>query len=1027
MKLRRCVVLTSILLFALAVPLLSQTLNDARDIQVRVWWDSKTDRMELLGRHYDIVYVGDQYFDIIVNQNELDQLQASKFKTEIVHQSVSAFYRSRLDSSKHMGGYRVLSEINAYVDTIVADHPTIVSKKVSIGQTLEGRDMWAIKISDNPQVDEDEPEVMYTACIHAREVITPEVILNFVDHITNNYGTDPDITALVDSREIWIVPIVNPDGYYHNQVISPGGGGMWRKNRRSNGDGSFGIDLNRNYGYEWGHDDIGSSPDGSDETYRGTGPFSELETQHLRDFALNHNFVITMYLHSASNLILWPWGYEQIYSPDQDIFANMGDSMAAWNSYEPGPIWILYTANGGTDDWHYGEQTAKPKTFAFSMEIGSSSSDGFWPPVSRIPALKAENLQPLLYLTRQAGNIYQLRAPVAPQMLVPAQVPGAAYSVAWVHHDTLNPATTYELVEMQNPGKFLDSAASLANWSTDGFTVSSTRSHSGPASFFSGSGDNLNRSLSAKESLLVEAGDTLLFWTWYDIEVDWDYAYVEVSTDGGLTYSPIQGNISSETNPHGTNRGHGITGASVSWTLGRFDLSAFIGQNIYIRFAYVTDGSQFGEGFYVDDVYPTFAYETTTIVSSSITDTFYTFTEKPSGFYYYKARAKDAQNQWGQFSGVAETFVRAGDKGDLDVDGIAYSIADLALYDLYLIQGLGVFGSHMEASIAQSDANCDGIGLTADDAVFLTHVLLGQETPCAMPESPKAGSPRSLAGSLRDNPSYRVVIQGDNLHGVDTGWVDVVLTEGNTELLGFQFHLEYPNEHLQLLDAVPGNDLAGWDYFDHYQTAGSTVNNLIVAAVAWTEGDSVDAGDISPQPTPKTLVRLRFAINSPDHELTEGIRFIWESCRDNTIAVAALPGPTLGVLALSDRVYDANLVDITGLDPLYGGAAGFCGLGYPIPDSGGVTPVAAIDFVSGALAYDPSCCIGQVGNIDKDPGELVTMSDLTVMIDNLFITLAPVPCEAEADIDMIPPVTMSDLTILIDHLFISLADLPPCP
>jgi hypothetical protein len=1026
MKSRCRVLLTCLFLSALAVPVFSQTTNDARDIQVRVWWESKTDRVDLLTQHFDIVYVGDQYFDVIVNQAELNYLQVGKYKTEIIHESVSAFYRSRLDTSKHMGGYRVLSEIEAYLDTIIADHPTIVSSKVSLGRTIEGRDMWAVKISDNPEIDEDEPEVMYTACIHAREVITPEVLFHFVDHITNNYGTDADITDLVDNREIWIVPIVNPDGYYHNQVISPGGGGTWRKNRRNNGNGTYGVDINRNYGYEWGYDDLGSSPNGSAEDYRGTGPFSEPETQHMRDFALAHNFVITMYLHSASNLILWPWGYDQFYTPDEDIFAAMGDSMAAFNSYNPGPIWILYTANGGTDDWHYGEQTLKPKTFAFSMEIGNASSDGFWPPVSRIPALKAENLEPLLYLTRQAGHIYQLRAPIAPQMQVPPQVQSAEYDVSWVHYDTLNPATIYELVELQNPGRVIDSAASLGNWSSNGFVVSSSRSHSTPSSFSSGSGNNLNRSLNSNESLLVETGDTLSFWTWYQIEDDWDYAYVEVSTDGGQTYAPIQGNLSSETNPHGANRGHGITGTSSGWTRALFPLTAYVGQSIYVRFAYITDGSQAEAGFYVDDVYPTFRYGTTTVVSSSIADTFYTFTGKPSGFYYYKARAKDAQDQWGQFSAVAGTFVRSSEMGDVDLDGIACSVADMTLYELYLMQGPTVFEPHIEGSVAQSDANCDGIGPTFLDAQFLSRVLLGQASPCSISESPKVGGAESLPGGLRDDPSYRVEIRGDSLRAVDTGWVDIVLTEGSADLLGFQFHVEYPNESLQLLDVVRGDDLESWDQFAYHEMAGATLNDVTVAAVAWTEG-SVAPSDISPQPTPKTLARLHFAVNSPEQELTANIRFVWESCRDNTIAVAALPGPTLGVLAISANVYDADLVNITGVGPLYGGADELCGLGYSIPDSGGVTPVTAVDFVSGILTYDPSCCIGELGNIDQSPDNLVTMSDLTVLIDNLFISLTPLTCEAEANLDLLPLITMSDLTILIDHLFITLADLPLCP
>ena len=148
--------------------------------------------------------------------------------------------------------------------------------------------MWAVKISDNPNVNEDEPEVLFNSAIHAREVITPEVLLHAMDHLTDNYGVLPEITDLVDNREMWFVVVVNPDGYFHNQVIEPNGGGMWRKNRRQIVASIYGVDLNRNYGYEWGYDDLGSSSSPTAETYRGNGPFSEPESQNMKQFTEAH-------------------------------------------------------------------------------------------------------------------------------------------------------------------------------------------------------------------------------------------------------------------------------------------------------------------------------------------------------------------------------------------------------------------------------------------------------------------------------------------------------------------------------------------------------------------------------------------------------------------------------------------------------------------------------------------------------------------------------------------------------------------
>ncbi len=996
---------------------------DRNDIQAKVYLNQKSDVHQLRSLHMDVIYSGMDFFEVITNPDELAKLEALGFKTEITHESVSGFYRSRLDTSKDMGGYPTLSEIEGWTDSMIAAHPTILSTKISVGQTIEGREQWAFKISDNPNVDEDEPEVMFTAAIHAREVITPLVIEYFVEHMVDNYGTDSDVTNIIDNREIWIVPCVNPDGYYHNEYTDAGGGGMWRKNRRNNGDGTWGVDLNRNYGYEWGYDDAGSSPNPSSETYRGTEPFSEPETQNLRDWAIERNFVVTLYIHSASNLILWPWGYDGFYTPDEDIFSAMGDSMAVHNNYTPGPIWILYEANGGTDDWHYGEQTLKDKSFAFTFEVGDRYADGFWPSPSRIPALVSENLGALIYMARQADNPYALKAPLAPSISLAPVVNGLEYMVEWTHVDTLNPAVAYELVEMQDPGMTTNPADDLNGWTDDGFTVSTTRSHSAPSSFYSGEANNLNNTIGTTEPFAIALADTLRFWTWYDIEDNWDYAYVEASTDG-ISYDKLAGNITTTSNPNGTNQGNGITGSSGGWIEAIFDLTGYTEtETVLIRFSYVTDGSQTDEGFYVDDIYPHYGFATSTVVSSDIADDFWTFTDKPAGDYYYKVRAKDAEDQWGPFSMVAPTLVTAGNRGDVDLDGVAYSIGDLALLNLYFAFGLPAFDmAHIEDQTAQSDANCDGIPLTVADATQIADVLLGLASPCSY-EAKRNGGDAVI--TVRDDPLYAVEIQNTVVNFSDTAYVDIVLTDGNADLLGFQFHLEYDNTKLSLADVELGVDLPNWDLVAHNDVADGAVNRVRLLGVAWTEGDMLDSSDISSQPTPKKLAQLKFAILDSESDFTTDLKFVWQNCYDNTIAVGAMPGPVQDKLALSRVVYDADLADITDTDPLYGGTAGHCDNGYA-GGSGLTAPMGAIDFTSGRLDYVASCCVGNVGNVDCEPDDLVTMADLTVLIDHLFISLDPLCCLPEADVDHTSDVTMGDLTVLIDHLFISLDPLGPC-
>jgi len=638
-------------------------------IQAKIYIDSKNDYQKVRELPLDQVYQTDTYIEVVTNQDELKLLQSLGLRVEVVHEDMVAFYQSRLDASRDMGGYMTLDEINEKLDSIIADHSSIVSNKVSIGQTIEGRDVWAVKISDNPNTDESEPEILYTAAIHAREVITPLVVFNIMDHLTDNYGILSDITELVDNREMWFVVPVNPDGYYYNEVTNPNGGGMWRKNRRNNGDGTYGVDLNRNYGYQWGYDDDGSSPITSEPTYRGTGPFSEPETQNMRDFIIAHEFVITVYYHSYSNLYLWPWGYDYVLTPENDLFQAIGDSMASFNGYTATPAHGLYPANGVTDDWGYGEQVLKNKNYAFTPEVGSSE-DGFWPSTDRIPDLVNENLGPALLLASIADNVYEIISPEVPLLMVADTVDSAAYEVVWSHDDTLNPATSYELVELQNLQLLTDPCDDFGNWINNKFDTSSERIRSVPTSFYSGAANNSIRYIQIMNSFEVQQGDTFSFWAWYDIEEDWDYAYVEVSTDG-VNFTPIEGNITTNTDPNGNNRGHGITGNSSSWTEGLFDLSDYEGDVIYIRVSYYTDSYVTEEGIYLDDIYPILGYGTETIISSNITDSLYTFTEKPQGTYFYKVRAKDAEDQWGDYSNVEETFVLGSGVVciDFDADG----------------------------------------------------------------------------------------------------------------------------------------------------------------------------------------------------------------------------------------------------------------------------------------------------------------------------------------------------------------------
>jgi hypothetical protein len=284
------------------------------------------------------------------------------------------------------GGYFTFAQMQTILDQMRTLYPNLISAKSTIGTSVEGRPVFMVKISDNPDVDEVEPEMFFNAVHHAREPMSMSQLIFFMWHILENYNTDKDIKTLVNSTELYIVPCVNPDGYVYNQGTNPSGGGMWRKNRRNNGDGTFGVDPNRNYAYKWGYDNTGSSPTTSSDTYRGTSAFSEPETQIIRNFCNAHTFSLSFDFHSYGNYCIHPFGYVATNpNPEISTFQQMGTFFVADNGFISGNAQqtVNYTSNGGGDDWKYGEQTTKSKIYSFTPEVGPAA-EGFYPASTRI-------------------------------------------------------------------------------------------------------------------------------------------------------------------------------------------------------------------------------------------------------------------------------------------------------------------------------------------------------------------------------------------------------------------------------------------------------------------------------------------------------------------------------------------------------------------------------------------------------------------------------------------------------------------
>lgn len=292
------------------------------------------------------------------------------------------------------GLYHTYAEIDAELHALANSHPTI-AEVTSIGKSIQQRDLWAIKISDNVSQDEEEPVVVLLGCHHAREWISVDVPFLIAKYLVENYASDTLVARLVNNAEIWIAPMVNPDGHQYSVTSDR----LWRKNRRNNGNGTYGVDMNRNYSYQWGGP--GSSGDTYSEIYRGPAPFSEPETQALRDFMQRMSPKAMISYHSYSQLILYAWGYTFTPAADDALHDSLAVIMSQkirsvhGKNYTPGQASTLYLASGDTVDWLYSILGVP----SYTIEMRPTGSyPGFQLPESEIQPTFEENLPAALFL-----------------------------------------------------------------------------------------------------------------------------------------------------------------------------------------------------------------------------------------------------------------------------------------------------------------------------------------------------------------------------------------------------------------------------------------------------------------------------------------------------------------------------------------------------------------------------------------------------------------------------------------------------
>ncbi|HEX5567345.1 MAG TPA: M14 family metallopeptidase [Streptomyces sp.] len=319
-----------------------------------------------------------------------------------------------LDFPPADSGYHNYAEATAAINEYVRKYPSIMSKRV-IGKSYEGRDIVAVKISDNVGTDEAEPEVLLTHHQHAREHLTVEMALYVLREFGARYGSDSRITRMVNERELWVIPDMNPDGGEYD--IATGSYRSWRKNRQPNSGSSYiGTDLNRNWYYKWGCCG-GSSSSPSSSTYRGPSAGSAPEVRVVADFVrsrvVDGRQQITAHIdfHTYSELVLWPYGYTYsdtapgLTQDDRDAFAAVGRAMAASNGYTPQQSSDLYITDGSINDWMWGEH--RIFSYTFEMYPGPNGREGFYPPDEVIERETSRNRTAVLLLMENADCMYR--------------------------------------------------------------------------------------------------------------------------------------------------------------------------------------------------------------------------------------------------------------------------------------------------------------------------------------------------------------------------------------------------------------------------------------------------------------------------------------------------------------------------------------------------------------------------------------------------------------------------------------------
>jgi carboxypeptidase T len=567
-----------------------------------------------------------------------------------------------------MGGFYTLNEISLQLDSMQLQFPNLINAKADIDtfHSIEGRPMYWVEITNLLDSANHKPQVLFTSLHHAMEPMGMQQLIFFMDYLLENYGTDPEITYLINNLEIYFVPAVNPDGYEYNYTNNPTGGGTWRKNMRNNGL-TTGVDLNRNYGVAFGYDEIGSSSLGWHPWYRGDSAFSEPETKAIRYFQMHHDFRSAINWHSYGNYIIYPWNYSAKYTTDSLTFEAFSKMMAFESNYVYGTCYETYgyQSNGDADDWAYTDTLGKHNILSLTAESGSSS-DGFWPTTtSKIIELCKEALPnnlTFLRLNLHYAKIHDLSSSVIDNssgylqykiqnlgldtpstftVQFTSLTPGLVINNTAKHYnalhklqevyDSINYNISFSgnselkyIVTVDNGSYiysdtvvkyfaptslyFSDDCSVMTYFSGNDWGVATNQYYSSPSSITESPGGNYS-SLQSSELTVDSVIDltnaeyaTVNFYAKWNLENNYDYVQMLVSTDNGSTWTSLCGKyseIASSDEPTGEPVWDAI---QKDWILEDVPLTDYLGMPAKIKFSFYADQSNTRDGFYFDDL-----------------------------------------------------------------------------------------------------------------------------------------------------------------------------------------------------------------------------------------------------------------------------------------------------------------------------------------------------------------------------------------------------------------------------------------